>query len=154
MQALKVMVVGSLFLLGLALAIKANADDKAAAADGAQRVVLKSVKVAETRADGKPWRSNRGKPDIIVSMKDLSDNTQKEVVTDKKSGTLEAAFNTEMVQVAAGHKLQILVQDKGLVSNTTIGKTELDITEDMLKKGSHAISFGQVKELTMEFKKP
>src|SRR5438034_863302 len=99
MQTFKVTIVASLFVLGLALSQKAYAVEKAAA-DGALRVVLKAVKVADTKADGKPWRANRGKPDLIVSMKNLSDKTQKEVVTDKKSGTLDATFNSEMVLVS------------------------------------------------------
>src|SRR5262249_39026412 len=101
-----------------------------------------------------PWRANRGKPDIIVRMKNVSDTTQKEVVTDAKKATLDATFNNEMVLVAPGNKLQIIVEDKGLVFNTLIGKTELDITDDLVKNGSTTISFAQVKELSMESRKP
>jgi hypothetical protein len=151
MQALKITAIASLFALGLALGIKAYAEDKVV--DGAHRIVLKGVKIAETRADGKPWRTGGGKPDIIVSMKNLSDTTQKEVVTDKKSG-FEVTYNSGMVLAAAGQRVRILVEDKGVVSNTAIGKTELDITEDMLKKGTTTISFAQVKELTIDFQKP
>jgi hypothetical protein len=151
MQTFKITAIASLFALGLVLGLKASAEDKAA--DGAMRIVLKAVKIAETRADGKPWRTGGGKPDIIVSMKNLSDNFQKEVVTDKKSG-FEATYDSAMVLAAAGQRVRILVEDKGLVSNTAIGKTELDITEDMLKKGTTTISFGQVKALTLNFQKP
>ena len=98
-------------------------------------------------------RSGGGKPDVIISIKNLSDNTQKTVVTDKKSG-FDLTYNSQMVLVAAGQKLQILVKDKGIVSNATIGKAEIDITEDMLKKGTTTISFAQVKGFTMDFQKP
>jgi hypothetical protein len=152
MRAFKVTFVASLLALGLALAMKAQADDKAN--EGAMRVVLRHVKVAETKADGSSWDVNGGKPDIIVTMKNLTDTAQKAVVTDEKTDTFEAAYESGMVLVAEGQRLQIQVDDKDVAGNDLIGKTEFDVTADMLKKGKLTISFAQVKELTMEFRKP
>jgi hypothetical protein len=152
MQTFKIIAFSCLFAFGLMLGLNVYAEDKIP--EGAMRVVLTTVKVAETKADGSSWDVNGGKPDIFVSMKNLSDKTQKEVVTDVKNDTYEATFNSKMVLVAAGHRLRILVEDKDLAANDLIGKTELEVTPEMLKKGKVTISFGQVKELTMEFHKP
>jgi hypothetical protein len=55
--------------------------------------------------------------------------------------------------VKPGQKVRILVEDKDVAANDTIGNANLEITEEMLKKGTHTISFGQVKKLTLEFTK-
>jgi hypothetical protein len=144
-------VLGALSALCLALAFnQAVAQEK----EGAMRVVLKSVQVAPTKTDGNAWDVNDGKPDIMISVKNLSDTTQKEVVTDEKTDALDAKYDSRTVLVSPGHKLRILVEDKDAAVNDTIGNGSLDVTEEMVKKGTHTVTFGQVKSLTIEFQKP
>jgi hypothetical protein len=123
-------------------------------ADGALRVVLKAVKVAATKANGQAWDVNDGRPDIVVSMKNASDRTQKEIVTDEKTDVVEATYDAGMVLVSAGQKLTIKVEDKDLAANDLIGETTYEVNADTLKKGKVTLNFGKVTDLTIEFRKP
>ena len=150
MQTLKLATLGSLAVFCLMLVATASADDK-----GAMRLVLGKVKVAETKADGKSaWDVNDGKPDITISVKNLTDTVQKEVVTESKDDVFEATFAATTVLVSPGQKLRIQVLDKDIAENDIIGESTFDVNEDFLKKGTHTLAFGQVKSLVIEFRKP
>ncbi len=151
MKALRLVLLGLLGVLCLSLVVnQATAEDK----DGAVRVILKSLQVVETKSDGSSWDVNDGKPDIMISVKNLTDTTQKEVVSDEQKDTFNAKYDSRTVLVSAGQKLRLLVEDKDAAANDTIGNGTLEVTAEMIKKGTHTISFGQVKSLTIDFQKP
>jgi hypothetical protein len=141
------------FALAIGLQFTATGDEKP---DGkeAVRPSLRKVQVAETKKDGSAWDVNNGKPDLVITFTNLSDTSVKQVVTEEKQDTYEASYDAGMVIIKAGQKLRIDVEDKDAAQNDTIGSTEFVLTEEMIKKGSHSIGFGQVKSLTMDFRKP
>lgn len=154
MRALRTTIVGSLVLFGLALALDAlrttaTADDND---KKAMRVFLKKVVVSETNKDGKSWDINDGKPDIVVRIKNVSDDTIKEFTSAEKTDTFEATYDVATILVSAGQSLRFVVEDKDVAANDTIGDTTLKITSEMLKKGRVTLEFGLVKHLSLEFK--
>lgn len=156
MNALRTTIVGSLLLFGLALALdrvgtSATADDND---KKSMRVFLKKVVVSEKNKDGKSWDINDGKPDIVVRLKNVSDDTTKEFTSAEKTDTFEATYDVATVLIAADQNLQIIVEDKDVAANDSIGQTTLKITAEMLRKGRTTLEFGQVKSLTLEFKAP
>ena len=109
---------------------------------------------SETKKDGASWDVNEGKADPVITVKNESDTTQKAVYTEEKTDTHEASYNSATVLISTGQKLSILVEDKDAAVNDTIGNTSFEVTAEQLKKGTMTLTFGQVKELTIEFQKP
>jgi hypothetical protein len=141
------------FTLILGLQFTAVGEDKPDPKE-AVRATLTKVQVATTKKDGSAWDVNDGKPDLVITFTNTSDSGVKPIATDEKQDVYEATYAAGMVLIKAGQKLRIDVEDKDVAQNDQIGSTEFVLTEDMVAKGSHSISFGQVKALTMTFARP
>jgi hypothetical protein len=118
------------------------------------RVVLKKVRVSETNKDGQAWDISNGKPDLVVRVKNLSDTTIKEFVSQEMTDTFEATYDVATILAVEGQRLQIEVVDKDVVIEDLIGRTNITLTADMIKKGNTELSFDLVKSLTLEFHNP
>jgi hypothetical protein len=157
MRKMKSVVAAAVAFLAFAIAVD-NIGQLAAGADDERKTVrlfLKKVRVSETNKDGNPWDVNNGRPDLVVRIKNLSDNTVKEWSSQEKSDTFEATFDVATVVVEKGQKIQIEVVDKDVAANDLIGRTSFELTKDMInKKGATEISFELVKALTLEFRNP
>lgn len=153
MRALRIAAVVALLAFGVTLALPGP---NATAAGGKKtvRVHLMAVKVSETNAKGEAWDINKGKPDIQVKIKNLSDNSLKEFVSKEKSDTFEATYNVPTVLAMEGQTLQIQVLDKDLVQHDEIGTMKVQVTRELIDKGKTELKFQQVKSLTLEFKAP
>jgi len=132
----------------------ALADDKNEDKGKAVRVVLKSIQVAPTKPDGSAWDINDGKPDLQVRIKNNTDTSIKEFLSPEKTDTFDASFDAPTILAMPGQELLIEVLDKDVAVEDAIGRTTIKLTEEMLKKGSHEMTFNQVKSMKLEFTKP
>lgn len=157
MRVVRLTAVAALFAFGAALMLEGGALSSAGEKGEGKtaRVVLGKVKVSEKNKDGKSWDINDGKPDIVVRIKNLSDKTIKDWVSEEKADTFEAEYNAVTILATVGHKLQIEVVDKDLAIEDLIGRKEFEVTAEMLTKPGIDIGpFDQVKSLTLAFRKP
>lgn len=145
---------GFLLVLGLTLVLTGQPAAGGVGGKKAVRVVLGSVKVKATKANGDSWDINDGKPDIVVRLKNLSDKSIKDFASEDKEDTLVANYNVATILVIEGQEVQIEVVDKDVAVEDTIGKKRLKVTGEMIQKGSTNLSFEQVDSLTLQFKAP
>jgi hypothetical protein len=154
MRKLRIATAGLLLAFGAAFlaqqGLQATAQEKAKA----YNLVLTVVKVKATNADGKAWDPNDGRPDIVVRIKNLSDTSIKEFVSEERQDTFEARYDRATMLVTAGQRIQIEVVDKDAVGDDTVGRTTLELPKDLLSKGGADIGFGQVESLKLEFRNP
>jgi hypothetical protein len=157
MRVVRLTTVAALVAFGAALVLEGGALSSAGekGAGKAARLVLGKVRVSDTTKDGKAWDINNGKPDLVVRIKNLSDKTTKDWVSEEKADTFDAEYNVAAILVAPGQELQIEVVDKDLAIEDLIGRKNLKVTEAMFSKDGMDIGpFDQVKMLTLSFRKP
>jgi hypothetical protein len=151
MRTLTIAAAATLLVFGLGLVLQQGFEAAAQDKNAAKTLVLTTIKVKPTTADGKAWDPSDGKPDIIVRIKNLSDSSSKQFVSEEKKDTLSARFDVKTLNVREGDKVQFEVVDKDPVGEDLIGRTSIDITKNMLSKGID-IGFGQVESLKAEFR--
>ena len=155
MRAVRIAAVVSLVAFGAALALQGSE----AAAGGKDkktvRVHLMKLKVSETNAKGEAWDINNGKPDPLVTIKNLNDSSAKEFKTKTTNDVFDVDYGgLATVRAVEGDTLQISVFDSDVLKNDVIGTTKLTVTRDMITAGKHELKFEQVKSLTLEFRAP
>lgn len=109
---------------------------------------IKSITVAETRADGKKWDMT-GKPDLQIEIENLTSGQK--LVTDTQKDTFTAVMNTQVFRVTKSDNLQITVYDADTPGNDVIGKLNQSITQDMLSQKTNTWNFDQVTAFEVEF---
>ena len=158
MRAMKMTVVSLTLALVAALvplggipsgAAQAGKEDKKSA-----RVTLKAVRVKETNKEGDAWDVNNGKPDLVVRMKNLTDNAAKDFTSAEKQDTFAATFDAPALLVVEDQTIQIEVVDEDVADDDLIGRKKLVVSGELLRKGTADLSFDQVTSLTLEFRKP
>jgi hypothetical protein len=154
MRTFRIATAATLLTFGLALVLQQGFEAAAQAKGKVYNLVLTTVKVKPTTADGKSWDPNDGLPDIVVRMKNLDDPSAKKFVSEEMKDTLSAKFDRVTMFVREGQKVQIEVVDIDPVGEDLIGRTTLDITKEMISKGAADIGFGQVESLKLEFRNP
>ena len=156
MRTLRFAAAGLMLAAGLTLVFQQGlAQDKAdKAGKKAYNLVLTVVKVKATTADGKAWDVNDGKPDLVVRIKNLTDTSAKEFVSEEKTDTFSARYDQAAMLVVEGQRIQVEVIDKDAVDNDLIGRTSIEVTKEILTRGAADIGFGQVESLKLEFRTP
>jgi hypothetical protein len=155
MRALKVTAAVALLAFGLGLVADLAAtavaqEEKAKAATC--RVILGTVKVKETNKDGNAWDINNGKPDLFVRIRNLTQKGIKDFDSNEKEDTYEADFNVATILAQEGDEVQFEVLDKDVAANDTVGKVTIKLTPEVMKKGTHNLTFDQVRSMTIEFR--
>jgi hypothetical protein len=115
-------------------------------------VFLSKIKVHATNDEGKSWDPNDGKPDIVVRIRNLSDETVKTFESPQKSDTLEALFDLEASRAMEGHELWFEVVDKDIDRDDLIGRATVKVTAEMLRQQKVDLKFGHVEALSIEFR--
>jgi hypothetical protein len=112
------------------------------------RMVLKSVKIDDSRPNGGKW-DNGSDADLRVQI-----NTAKWSWTSPTSSNQNSTtFNKEIGTVSLGDTFNIEVLDEDLFLNDSVGSTRYQITEKELEAGSIQLKFGSVESLMLEFKR-
>lgn len=144
-----------LLYLGLAGAEAVRDEASRAAPSGpepvaaARRVVLivGSLEVKPTKANGKSWDAFNGLPDPSVTVENLT--ARSSYRTAKADDTLKATYDLRTVVVREGDEVRILVEDVDVQYHDAIGEHRLRVTTELLEKGEATLEFGQVKRLTL-----
>jgi hypothetical protein len=112
-----------------------------------------SVEVMPTKADGRAWDMGlSGLPDPSVTLINRTSKSRRQ--THKVPDTLTAEFNARMATVREGDELYVRVEDIDLQVDDFIGEQRFTVTREMIDKGEWELEFGQVKRLTLRFRKP
>ena len=118
-------------------------------------VVVKKVEVEKTKADGKAWDIDEGKPDLAVTVRNVSRPEDKEFTTKTRDDTFSADLNEPTtIKVRPGQTLEFEVTDKDVALGDTVGKVSKEMTAQVLEKGVLRLEkFGQVIRLEVQVKK-
>jgi hypothetical protein len=112
-------------------------------------VIIESVSVASRKKNGNAWDEGEGSPDLIVYVSNLETGASDS--TSKASDTYSTTYQQKTVRVSEGDMLRIVVEDKDLFADDTIGTYEKLITADTLNQRHVEWSFDQVQSLRVEF---
>jgi seryl-tRNA synthetase len=146
----------SLALTGLlAASLSATADDNKNDQNAKQaiRVHLKDVRVKATNKNNEAWDVNNGRPDIMIRVKNLTDQSVPKYESGTRDDVLIATFDNAAINAMEGHTIQIDVIDSDVASNDTIGTATFVLSSEACKKGSADLSFDQVESLKLELEK-
>src|SRR5262249_22772767 len=126
----KVRLIGCLVALGLILGgAVSRADDPGPD----YLVVVKRAEVLKTKADGKSWDVNDGKPDLAVIVRNL-DVKDSKYETKVREDTFAAEFNElTTLKVRKGQTVEFEVVDKDLAVDDSAGKVKRKMTAKMLE---------------------
>ena len=153
---------GALLLLAFALwtsgslALGGGKDDKDKVDDKSAiyTVVIKSVSVQTTNADGGAWDVMDGKPDLAVIVRNLTDKDSDSYATKTKDDVFQAEYNEPTpIKAKAGDTLEFQVVDKDVAVNDEIGKTHLKLEGKHVKDDLRFEKFGRVLQFAISIKK-
>jgi len=118
-------------------------------------VVVKKVEVESTKEDGSAWDVDNGRPDLAVSIRNMSEADSKAFTTKTKDDVTTHEFDEPTtIKVKPGQTLEFTVLDKDVAVNDTIGKVEKKMTAEHLKSGKIRMEkFHRVIFLEIEVKK-
>jgi hypothetical protein len=153
MRSKTLAVAGIVLAFGFALLLEQGLRGQEKGAN-AFNLVLKDVKVKDKNKDGNSWDINDGKPDIHVRITNRTNTSLKPFSSEVRDDTYTATYNQAAMLVIAKQTLEIEVLDKDVAADDVIGRTTIEITEDMLKRGNTELTFGQVDSLRFEFQTP
>ncbi|MEX2664138.1 hypothetical protein [Candidatus Uabimicrobium amorphum] len=108
-------------------------------------MTINKVEVAAKKPNGKSWDA-LGKPDLIISIYKWNGKVwQKKFTSAKLSNVLkvEKEIDTK-INVVAGDKIKITIEDSDLRNNDAIGLKELTITKEHITAGTISTSFSSV----------
>jgi hypothetical protein len=126
--------------------------DPAAAGPLRAVLVVGTVEVMPTKADGKRWDVGiEGLPDPHVTVVNKTQNVRR--TTDVINDTLKAVFNVDTVPVQEGDELYLRVVDVDVQFDDLIGEHRFRVTREMIEQGEMELKFGQVKRMTIRFKR-
>jgi hypothetical protein len=154
-------------LLGSQLVIAQDAKDGAT-----YTVIVHRLEVKQTNQDGNSWDINDGKPDLKVTVRNISEADSKAFETPQKEDTFSAEWNSPTtVKFRSGQTLEFVVLDGDVAANDEMGRVRKHLTEAgaketaapkdlrpeeraVLKEGRMKFeNFGQVILLEIEIKK-
>jgi hypothetical protein len=141
--------------------------------DGATyTVIIHRLEVKQTNQDGNSWDINDGKPDLKVTVRNISEADSKEFETTQKEDTFTAEWNVPTtVKFRSGQGLLFVVHDVDVAASDEMGRVRKFYTEvgaeataapkdarpeekATLKEGRVKFeNFGQVILLEIEIKK-
>lgn len=114
------------------------------------KVIVKSVQVQPTKADGKKWDAPPCElPDLKVRIRNRT--TGQVYQSPVKQDCLKATFDAPAIYVSQGDDLEISVLDNDLQFDDLVGRYATKVTAEMLKAQDIDLSFGQVLSLHLEF---
>jgi len=148
-----VLVVGAYLFLCCREALPDAADEPTPSAEAAPLravLVVGSVKVAPTKANGKRWDVGiNGLPDPCVLVVNRTQGSRHR--TARADDTLEATFDARTVAVREGDEILVRVDDVDLQFDDLIGEHRFRVSREMIERGEIELSFGQVRRLTLRF---
>jgi len=112
-------------------------------------IIIQGVSVKERKANGKYWDSDRGKPDLYVTVSSGGTNR----TTKTKKNTYKAEFTEKSIRVSPGDRIIVKVIDADIAVDDVVGQYEKVITDAMLRKETVEWSFDQVKILLIKFER-
>jgi hypothetical protein len=113
-------------------------------------LLLRSVQIQRTKADGSAWDVDEGAPDPQVTIKNR--RSGRTLTTQAAQDTFSATFpaGIEALEVSPGDVLEIRVVDDDAAVDDVAGESEKAITAEMLAKPQLDLSFGQVERLRFD----
>lgn len=117
-----------------------------APAKPAADLIIRSVTVQSTKANGKAWDES-GPPDLKVYVSAGGNS----FTTSTIQGTTSATYNKKAIKVEVGDTLEIRVSDGDVFNDDLIGSYSKTITADTIRAGVVDWSFDRVSSLQLEF---
>jgi len=113
-------------------------------------LLLRSVQIRRTKADGSAWDVDEGAPDPQVTIKNR--RSGRSLTTKVAKDVFAATFpaDIEALEVSPGDILEIRVVDDDAAVDDVAGEAEKAITAEMLAKPQLDLSFGQVERLRFD----
>lgn len=111
-------------------------------------IIVKSVRLAARKRNGKRWDIGDGAPDPKVRIKVSGGESG---TTQASRDTYSATFNEKVVRVSEGDTIEITVYDQDEIADDTAGTYTKQLTADTFKERSVTWSFDQVEALSLDF---
>jgi hypothetical protein len=139
-----------LFLLLAAFPLPGFLAARAAPPKRGMDVVLVSVEVTRSKANGAAWDAANGLPDLQVTLRHKANGES--YTTPVQDNTFTATFERNTIEVVEGDTIEITVVDKDAASNDLIGTVTHRITAANVRERKLDLPFGQVKSLKLELR--
>lgn len=110
-------------------------------------LIVKSVEVKTTKANGDDWDGDGSAPDLKVEIRIKSASH----TTSVRKNTFSAEFNEKTLRVSPGDTIEVRVIDQDLAFDDPVGSYSKEVTELTLAAGVAIWSFGQVEGLALVF---
>ena len=114
-------------------------------------LIVGTIKVRSTKANGKAWDIAGGAPDLQVIVERTSKPKGEQHTTAVKQNVFEAAFNRKTMGVHEGDTIKIRVIDEDVGIDDEVGEVSRKISADDIKSKEVKIAFDQVDELILKF---
>ncbi len=106
-------------------------------------VIVHSLKVHTTKANGAAWDILGGAPDLKVTVTKLG-KFKSSHTTQVKRDVFEALIDEKTVRVSEGDEIELHAIDEDVNLDDTIGKKTIKITKEMLQEGEAKLTFDRV----------
>lgn len=110
-------------------------------------IVVESVRVKSTKANGKDWDDEGGDPDLAVQISCNGDTK----TTSKVSDSTVAEFGERLLRVSVGDTIVVKVIDRDALFDDAVATYPKAITNSTLDAKTADWSFGQVESLQLTF---
>lgn len=116
-------------------------------------LIIRSVRAARTKANGKKWDGGfgNGYPDLFVKI--TSDAYEYTTTDVGKKDSLSCSFGYNTMTVTEGDQIEIEVFDEDIGSHDLVGSYTKTIFADTIRRGTVYWSFDEVTSLEVEFER-